>query len=129
MVCSKTQRGCSCPLAISRNCTKFRNDLSITRRNTQQTAWLSSPAAACSMISVQQRRDALRGNHRAKERREDESQAVCWRNLGGDAQVISLQGGTIDANLCQHRLDCTQMDVNFGIFYLPMVFDLSEEAY
>lgn len=48
--------------------------------------------------------------------------------LGGDAEVISsLQGGVIDATFVSTGL-IAPMDENFGIFYLPMVFDSSEEA-
>ena len=48
--------------------------------------------------------------------------------LGGDAQVISsLQGGTIDATFVSTGL-IAPMDKNFGIFYLPLVFDSPEEA-
>lgn len=48
--------------------------------------------------------------------------------MGGDAEVISsLQGGVIDATFVSTGL-IAPMDENFGIFYLPMVFDSSEEA-
>ena len=48
--------------------------------------------------------------------------------LGGDAQVISsLQGGTIDATFVSTGL-IAPMDKNFGIYYLPMVFNSAEDA-
>lgn len=48
--------------------------------------------------------------------------------MGGDAEVItSLQGGTLDGTFVSTGL-IAPMDKNFGIFYLPMVFDSAEEA-
>lgn len=48
--------------------------------------------------------------------------------LGGDAQVISsLQGGTIDATFVSTGL-LAPMNKDFGIYYLPMVFNNEQEA-
>ena len=48
--------------------------------------------------------------------------------LGGDAQAISsLQGGTIDATFVSTGL-IAPMNKDFGIYYLPMVFNNEQEA-